>query len=303
MVLLIRHTVALVILIILADVCLLGALAVRPFSESVSWDIACWTGEWFWSYMQTHWEYRLNGREAIEVMGDDIPMEESALVICNHLGYSDYYLIQHLASRAGMLGKSRYFVKREIMRIPLFGWAFWAMGMILVSRNWTNDQNLIEKAFGQVKENEHDCWIVLYPEGTRRTPYKVLRSKAYAKANDKPELDHLLFPRTKGFAATVRALKTSHIQHLYDLTFLYTSPKSDQYQVPSLAEQLSCDDLAKAGYKLRIHVRRIPLIDLPEDEEGLKQWCEDAWARKDRLLESMMKREKFPKEPVEEAHL
>jgi 1-acyl-sn-glycerol-3-phosphate acyltransferase len=76
----------------------------------------------------------------------------------NHLAYSDYYLVQALASRKGMLGRCRYFVKREIVRIPFFGWAFWvrslslwwyklmreAIGMILVSRDWTSDASLIE---------------------------------------------------------------------------------------------------------------------------------------------------------------
>jgi 1-acyl-sn-glycerol-3-phosphate acyltransferase len=61
-----------------------------------------------------------------------------------------------------MLGRNRYFVKKEIVwQIPLFGWAFWALGsgisarmgrysdglgMILVSRNWTNDASTIEYA-------------------------------------------------------------------------------------------------------------------------------------------------------------
>ncbi|WWD21293.1 hypothetical protein CI109_105777 [Kwoniella shandongensis] len=287
-ILLVRHTLALIVLIVLADISLLLALGVKLVSELDSWNLACWTGEWFWGYMQRHWERRLNALDAIQVTGDEIPQDESALVICNHIGYSDYYLVQHLASRAKMLGKSRYFVKKEIVRIPLFGWAFWAMGMILVSRDWTSDERLIEKAFAQVKENKHDCWIVLYPEGTRRTPNKILRSKAYAKANGKQELDHVLFPRTKGFVRTVRALRDSHIRYLYDLTFLYTSPNPDPYQVPSLAEQLSCEELARAGYKFRIHVRRIPLADLPEGKEELQHWCEQAWAEKDKVLSSMM---------------
>jgi 1-acyl-sn-glycerol-3-phosphate acyltransferase len=46
--------------------------------------------------------------------------------------------------------------------------------MILVSRRWTNDARLIERAFARVKRNEHGVWIVLYPEGTRKTPNKLL---------------------------------------------------------------------------------------------------------------------------------
>ena len=33
---------------------------------------------------------------------------------------------------------------------------------------------------------------------------------------------------------------------------------------------------------------RVKIADLPQDEEGLKKWCEDAWARKDKLLADML---------------
>ncbi|WVF65533.1 hypothetical protein IAT40_000261 [Kwoniella sp. CBS 6097] len=290
---LVRHTVALFVLISLADLLLLIALVVKPFSEARSWALACWTGERFWTYMQKHWEVDLNAKPAVEVTGDEIPKGESAFVLCNHLGYSDYYLIQYLSSRAGMLGQSRYFVKKEILRIPFFGLAFWAFGMILISRNWTSDQRLLEQAFSRIKTNGHDSWIILYPEGTRRTPKKLLQSQAFARKNGKAELDHVLFPRTKGFVATVQALRNSHVKYIYDLTLLYSSPGGwkNQYTVPTLAEILSCDDLHKRGYSFRIHVRRIPIASLPLGESSLKAWCEDAWAKKNELLDEMMKRD------------
>jgi hypothetical protein len=40
---LIRHVVALVLLVTLADACLFVALVIKPFSEPLSWSIACWT--------------------------------------------------------------------------------------------------------------------------------------------------------------------------------------------------------------------------------------------------------------------
>jgi len=85
------------------------------------------------------------------------------------------------------------------------------------------------------------------------------------------------------------ALKNSHIQYLYDLTFLYSSPGSETFRAPSLDEQLSCRNLAKAGYKFRIHVRRFALADLPSDDEALKGWCEQRWSEKDDWLDKEMK--------------
>lgn len=107
--------------------------------------------------------------------------------------------------RAGMLGRCRYFAKKALVyQIPIFGWSLWAVGMILVSRNWTSDQALIKDAFERVKLNKHDCWIVLYPEGTRRSSRKTLESQAFARKHGKVELTKVLLPRTKGFVSTVQ---------------------------------------------------------------------------------------------------
>lgn len=37
------HTLALIVLIALADVSLLLALLIKPFSEQTAWRLACWT--------------------------------------------------------------------------------------------------------------------------------------------------------------------------------------------------------------------------------------------------------------------
>ncbi|EIW67079.1 hypothetical protein TREMEDRAFT_64948 [Tremella mesenterica DSM 1558] len=284
------HTLALSGLILLANFCFILALLIKPFSEDKSWSVACWTADWFWSYMQNHWETTLHANEALTITGDEIPKGESAVVISNHLGYADYYLVQALATRAEMLGRCRYFVKKQVVwQLPIFGFSFWAIGMILVSRNWTSDEGLIDQAFSRVKQNKHKTWIVLYPEGTRRTTEKVLQSQAFARSQGKKELERVLFPRTKGFAATIMGLRDSHISHIYDLTFLYTSEQGQHRErVPSLAEQLSSSNLARDGYHFHINVRRIPISDLPEDEAGLKRWCEEAWERKDELLKDIL---------------
>jgi hypothetical protein len=100
--------------------------------------------ETFWNYMQRHWERTLHAEECLIISGDDVPVGESAVVISvcplthirnrilivqNHLAYSDYYLVQALASRKGMLGRCRYFVKKEIVKLPFFGWAFWVRSL------------------------------------------------------------------------------------------------------------------------------------------------------------------------------
>ena len=39
---------------------------------------------------------------------------------------------------------------------------------------------------------------------------------------------------------------------------------------------------------LKLTVNSIPIADLPEDEEGLREWCESCWVEKDKRLEAMI---------------
>jgi 1-acyl-sn-glycerol-3-phosphate acyltransferase len=82
--------------------------------------------------------------------GDILPQGESAIVISNHVSWTDFYMIQALAVRAGMLGRCRWFSKIELRWVPLLGWGIWAMGMPMVSRNWLKDKKELDRVFSGV---------------------------------------------------------------------------------------------------------------------------------------------------------
>ena len=83
----------------------------------------------------------------ITVSGDPLPKNESAVVIANHVSWTDFYLIQHLAIRSGMLSRCRYFAKQQLKWVPFLGWGLWAMGMPLISRKWDKDQRELDRVF------------------------------------------------------------------------------------------------------------------------------------------------------------
>ena len=90
----------------------------------------------------------------IIVTGDALPPGESAIVVCNHVEWSDFYMIQELALRANMLSRCRWFAKKELKWVPFLGWGLWAMGMPLVSRKWMEDRKEMERVFGGVVEKK-----------------------------------------------------------------------------------------------------------------------------------------------------
>ena len=90
---------------------------------------------------------RANGARIIVSGAEKLPPGESAIVIANHVEWTDFYMIQELAIRSGMLGRCRWFAKQQLKWVPFLGWGLWAVGMPLVSRNWTHDQREMERVF------------------------------------------------------------------------------------------------------------------------------------------------------------
>ena len=109
-----------------------------------------------WAWIQLIF-VSLNGAD-IGHSGDELPPGESAIVVANHVAWSDVYMIQALAIRAGMLGRCRYFAKVQLRLVPFLGWGLWAMGMPMVSRNWLRDRAELDRVFsGIVRDGYPTC--------------------------------------------------------------------------------------------------------------------------------------------------
>lgn len=104
---------------------------------------------------------------------------------------------------------------------------------------------------------------------------------AWCKETGHPQPKHLLYPRTKGFVATVQRLReASHITAVYDLTLCYQRGHLFQ-QPPSMWESLSMPGLSShLGYRFHLHAQRFPLESLPEKDEELALWLEHRWVEK-----------------------
>ncbi len=97
---------------------------------------------------------------------------------------------------------------------------------------------------------------------------------------------HLLYPRTKGFIATVQHLrKTKHVKVVYDMTIAYA--RNNKFMAaPTIWETLSLSSISdKAGYRFHVHVERFPLENLPHSDVDLANWLEQRWIAKGEWLE------------------
>ena len=132
--------------------------------------------------------------------------------------------------------------------------------------------------------------LISYSEATRYTPSKYLEAEAWCRANDKRMPKHTLYPRTKGFVATVQKLRNApHVKAVYDLTVAYARNGGMFQQPPTFAESIMTPRLDK-HWKLFVHVERHPIEDLPRTDKELAQWLEDRWIEKGQRLEALQQK-------------
>ena len=192
---------------------------------------------WGWCVSISQW---LHGVELV-TSGDALPMREDAIVVANHQQMPDITFIMILARRHGRLGDLKWLVKDVVKYVPGVGWGMVFLDCLFVKRNWTADRATIERTFAKLTKNRVPVWLVSFPEGTRLTPAKLERSRAYATHLGVTPPRHTLVPRTKGFVASVRGLD-AHIDAVYDLTVGY------ERGVPTLWQYVK-------GFARRAHIQ------------------------------------------------
>ena len=134
-----------------ADVVLSLLLPATLVAPTPTYDVASVVAKSVWIGIQRIFTH-INGAK-ISVSGATLPKGESAVVVSNHVEWVDFYMIQALAHKAGMLGRCRWFAKQQLKWVPFLGWGLWAMRMPLVSRKWATDQREMGRVFEGVKKN------------------------------------------------------------------------------------------------------------------------------------------------------
>jgi len=257
-----------------------ASLIILPFSRSAFRRINRWCANSWWG-MCVDGAERLNGTRTL-ISGDDLPMREDALLIANHQQMPDIPAIMKLAKTKDRLGDLKFFVKKQLKWAPGVGWGMQFLDCPFIDREWSSDREHITRTFAKLVDNRVPMWLVSFVEGTRATRPKIEASSEFARSRGLAETSHVQVPRTKGFTASVQGLR-EHITAVYDLTIGYEEgvPTLWQY-VKGLVD------------RIHVHVRRFPIEELPETDDGLRQWLLDRFFEKDVLLEQFYESGKFP---------
>lgn len=226
--------------------------------------------------------------------GDAARSDESALIVCNHTTWTDTVIMYSLARQANLHGDVKFFAKKSLIFFPVFGLIGAILHVVIfITRDYSRAKEGMDKTFSALSDpkRRQNFWLVSYLEGTRITKQKLERSQSFSKKRDLRPLRHILQPRTKGFVSSVQELR-SVASCVYDVTIGY-NVDGDLSPVPKFMEVLLTPCFTRERV-VHVHQRRIPISQLPAEEEALKLWTYKLYEQKDDLLEKFRKTGRFP---------
>ncbi len=259
--------------LLVANVLQLLSLILFPFSRQAFRVANRHAADFWWGMCVSSAKLCYGNR--LELSGDVVPEKESVIVVPNHQDMADITYLMFLARSKHRLGDLKWFVKDILKYVPGMGWGMLFIGCVFVKRNWSRDRVTIERTFSNLNHSGMPFWLMIFAEGTRVTVEKLVRNRHYAMLRNRAPLDHVLIPRTKGFVASVQALRKGHLDAVYDITIGYPTG------VPTLVQYI------RGGSRVaHFHVRRFPIEELPTTNEGLDRWLVDRFVEKDKLLDA-----------------
>jgi 1-acyl-sn-glycerol-3-phosphate acyltransferase len=246
-----------------------------------------WIGE-NWLSGNSGW-MRLTQKTKWDVQGmEGLNYHGRYLVVSNHQSWVDILVMQRLLNRRIPLLK--FFIKRELIKVPLMGLAWWALDYPFLYRHSAEylkehpeqkgkDYEATRKAcekFGTVPTS-----VMNFLEGTRFTKAKRDRQKS--------EYKFLLRPKSGGLALALDVLGEK-FHSLLDITIVYPDG------IPTFWEFL-CGKVKRITVRMR--TIEIPKQFLHGDYEGdpvfrdaMHKWVQQLWRDKDNQIQTLMKEAK-----------
>jgi len=127
-----------------------------PYRARFAFIVGCWT-------RASLWWLKITCGVRWDILGEEHIPSTPCIVMCRHESTWETLFLQVLFAPQATL------IKRELLWIPFFGWAFWLLQPIAIDRSKprTALRQLIDKGQRRLEEG---IWVALFPEGTRMPP-------------------------------------------------------------------------------------------------------------------------------------
>jgi 1-acyl-sn-glycerol-3-phosphate acyltransferase len=206
-------------------------------------------------------------------------------VTCNHRSWIDVVVLQKVFHRR--IPFLKFFIKRELIWVPILGGAWWAMDFPFMKRHSREYLEAHpEKRGTDLETTRRACekfgtspvTVLNFPEGTRFTPEK--------HDSQESPYEHLLKPKAGGAAFVLEAMG-ERLRSLLDVTVVYP-------ERPARFWDLFTGRLRRVV--VRVQERAIPeeflrggsYLEDPTIRERFQLWVRQIWAEKDALIERIL---------------
>ena len=238
--------------------------------------IACNSG-WMWLTQKTRWD--VQGAE-------NLNHEGWYMVVSNHQSWVDILVMQHLLNRKIPLLK--FFIKRELIKVPLMGFAWWALDFPFLYRHSSEYlKQHPEQAGKDFEATRKACEkfatiptsVMNFLEGTRFTPAKHDKQKS--------EYQYLLRPKSGGLALALNVLGEK-FSSMLDITIVYPDG------IPGFGDFL-CGRVKRITVRMRtIEIPKTLLQGDYENDQAFRdsmhKWVQKLWREKDKQIQALMKK-------------
>ena len=202
------------------------------------------------------------------------------LILSNHQSWADILVLQNIF--LGLIPPLKFFTKRELIWIPLVGFAMWLLGFPYVRRysreQLSQDPSLRERDKKAILQSckgfkVRPTSILNFLEGTRYTKSKHEAQKSPYRP--------LLLPKSGGLRYGGEALG-ERIDHVLDVTIYY-------YGGPPTFWEFLCGKCSRVKVFVEGHGVPQPLRRLNQGggQEELNYWVHDIWRRKDQRISDL----------------
>lgn len=280
---------ALACLILITTLCfipilLIGIVKLIPIE---SWRMFCTKGidhmAVIWTGLTTDYVTRFCPIEWKITGTTDFNPKQWYMVIANHQSWLDIVILQHFFYQK--IPVLKFFIKSQLKWVPLFGFAWWAMGCPFMKRYSKEylEKNPHKKGKDiQATQNalklfkSYPSTMISFIEGTRYTPQKHLHQQS-------PYL-HLLKPRAGGIAQVISATG-QQLQPLIDVTIVYPDQNITLW-----------DFLCRRIRTISLNIRQLDVPEIfkdalqdPYTQDTFRAWINDQWKTKDALITGLKK--------------
>lgn len=207
------------------------------------------------------------------------------LVTSNHQSWADILILQKVFNRR--IPMLKFFLKRELIRVPVLGLAWWALDFPFMQRHTREQIERNPALKGKDLETTRKACekfahfptsVMNFFEGTRFTPAK--------HAQQQSPYQHLLRPKAGGTAFALAAMG-GKLSTLLDVTIIYP-PATSRSLLAFLGGAIS-------DVQVVIRQRAIPAWastgdyeNDPEFRARFQQWMSELWKEKDALMQARL---------------